>query len=317
MSSQAATLTGGSARPGFVALWLQAIRVRTLVVMPPAAALGSIIALHDGFWSWPRFLMAVVGTAAMQSGTNLINDYYDYEIGTDPHEAAAPDPFGPSLCIQNGLLTADQVWWGGITAFGIASILGLILTWLCGWPVLAIGVASVAGAYFYTARPLSLAYYALGDLTGFIFMGPAIVNGAYYVQARHFSADAIVASIATGFLGAGILLANNVRDIESDPSHGKHTLASLLGRRGAIIEIALFDAGAFVAVTIGVIVHVLPVFALLVWFTVPRAISEIRILVRERDWGVLNLALKRSAQLHFEFLMLLMAAYLITMAMGH
>jgi 1,4-dihydroxy-2-naphthoate octaprenyltransferase len=296
---------------------MQAIRVRTLVVMPPAAVMGSIIALHDGFWSWPRFLMAVIGTAAIQSGTNIINDYYDYEIGTDPREAAAPDPFGPSMCIQRGLLTPDQLWWGGITAFGIASILGLILTWLCGWPVLVIGVASVAAAYFYTARPFSLAYYALGDLTGFIFMGPAIVLGAYFVQARSVSMGAVAASIATGFLGAGILLANNVRDIESDPMHGKHTLASLLGRRGAIIETALFDAGAFIALAIGVIARVVPPTGLIVFLTIPRAVSEIRILVRERDWSVLNLALKRSAQLHLEFLLLLMAAYGAAMVLGY
>jgi 1,4-dihydroxy-2-naphthoate octaprenyltransferase len=317
MSSEAAAVSGGSDRPGLISLWLQAIRVRTLVVMPPAAVLGSIIAWHDGFWSWPRFLMAVIGTAAIQSGTNIINDYYDYEIGTDPREAMAPDPFGPSMCVQRGLLTSNELWWGGIVAFGLASVLGLILTWLCGWPILLIGVASIAAAYFYTAKPLSLAYHALGDLTGFIFMGPAIVIGAYFVQATRVSPGAVTASIATGFLGAGILLANNVRDIESDPLHGKRTLASMIGRRNAIIETALFDAGAFVAVLAGVLMGVMPITSLVVFLTIPRAISEIRILARERDWNVLNLALKRSAQLHLEFLLLLIAAYIFSAALGH
>ena len=35
--------------------------------------------------------------------------------------------------------------------------LGLVLVWLCGWPILVIGIASVAAGYFYTAAPVSLA----------------------------------------------------------------------------------------------------------------------------------------------------------------
>ncbi|MGH7906493.1 MAG: 1,4-dihydroxy-2-naphthoate octaprenyltransferase [Candidatus Binataceae bacterium] len=311
MASDAAALSGPHGRPGLIALWLQAIRVRTLVVMPPAAIVGSVFALAQGYWSWPRFIMAVIGTAAIQSGTNLINDYYDYESCADPHEAAMPDPFGPSLCIQRGLLTPAQIWWGGIGALGLGSILGLVLTALCGWPILLIGVASVAAAYFYTARPVSFAYIALGDLVGFIFMGPAIVLGAYYVQALSVSWGAVAASISIGFLGAGILLANNVRDIDSDPVHGKRTIASLLGRRGAILEVVAFDAAAYAATLAGVIAGVIPPICLIVFLTLPRAIDEIRILTGERDWNRLNLALKRSAQLHLEFCLLLIASLLV------
>lgn len=311
MVSDVATLASGNGgRPGLIALWLRAIRVRTLVVMPPAAVVGSVIALAGGHFSWLRFILAVLGTAAIQSGTNLINDYYDYESGVDPREAAAPDPFGPSLSIQRGLLTRGQVWWGGIGAFTFAAILGLILVYLCGWPVLLIGVASIAAAYFYTAAPLSLAYHALGDLTGFIFMGPAIVLGAYYVQALGVTWGAVLASFSVGFLGAGILLANNVRDIESDPAHGKRTVATLLGRDAAIWEVIAFDAGAFLAALIGVVTGAMPVLALSVFITLPRAIDEIRILNRERDWNRLNFALQRSAQLHLEFCVLLIMSYL-------
>ena len=66
---------------------------------------------------------------------------------------------------------------GGVVAFALGALIGLLLVYLCGWPIFAIGIPSVAAGYFYTASPVSLAYVALGELTVFIFMGPAIVVG--------------------------------------------------------------------------------------------------------------------------------------------
>ncbi len=313
MTSDAITATAGSAGPNpfSFSAWLQALRIRTLVVMPPACVVGAACAAADGYFSLFRLVLAFLGTAAIQSGTNLINDYYDWQSGVDPREAANPDPFGPSLVIQRGLLTPEQLWWGGIAAFGIGAVPGLILVYLCGWPVLVIGVASIAAAYFYTARPLSLGYHALGDITGFIFMGPGIVMGSYYVMAMRMTWGAALTSFAVGFLGAGILLANNVRDIDIDPLHGKHTLATFLGREKAIGEVGAFDVGAYMAIGFGVIAGLITPLALAVLITLPRAFDEIAVLNREREWERLNLALKRSAQLHLEFCLLLIAAFAI------
>src|SRR5205807_5455037 len=129
------------------------------------------------------------------------------------------ESLGPSMVIQRGLLAPDTVWWGGITAFAIGAAFGLVLVVLCGWPLLVIGIFSIAAGYYYTATPVALAYAGLGEITVFIFMGPVIVLGAYYVMALHFSWTAFVASIPIGFLVAGILHANNIRDIESDRLH--------------------------------------------------------------------------------------------------
>ena len=131
-------------------------------------------------------ILALVGAMAIQAGTNLINDYYDFRSGADSEQS-----LGPSMVIQRGLLSADQVWRGGIAAFAIGALIGLVLVYQCGWPILAIGVPSIAAGYFYTASPVSLAYVALGELTVFIFMGPAIVVGSYFVMAMHISSSAI------------------------------------------------------------------------------------------------------------------------------
>src|SRR3984957_5603642 len=191
---------GGSARPGAVAIWIQAIRAPSLSAAAIPVLLGVAVAARAGFFSLGRMLLALVGAMAIQAGTNLINDYYDFRSGADSEQS-----LGPSMVIQRGLLSADQVWRGGIAAFVIGAAIGLVLVYLCGWPILAIGIPSVAAGYFYTASPVSLAYVALGELTVFIFMGPAIVMGAYFVMAMNFSAAALWGAITLGFLDAGVV----------------------------------------------------------------------------------------------------------------
>ncbi len=311
MAEAGAIAGGGGARPGAVAVWIQAIRAPSLSAAAIPVLLGVAVAARAGFFSAGRMALALVGAMAIQAGTNLVNDYYDFRSGADSEQS-----LGPSMVIQRGLLSADQVWRGGIAAFALGALMGLVFVYQCGWPILAIGIPSVAAGYFYTASPVSLAYVALGELTVFIFMGPAIVMGAYFVMAMHFSSSALWASIPLGFLVAGILHANNIRDIESDTRHGKRTLATMLGRTGANYELIALDVAAYVATIVAIISHAIPWIALVVLVTIPRALDQIRIMTRENEPKKLNLGLFRSIQLHMEFGLLMIAAFLVAAFAG-
>lgn len=297
---------GDGARPGTIAIWIQAIRAPSLSAAAIPVLLGVAVAARDGYFAGGRLLLALIGAMSIQAGTNLINDYYDHESGAD-----SEDSLGPSMVIQRALLTPAQVWRGGVVAFSIGAVLGLILVYFCGWPILALGIPSVATGYFYTARPISLAYVALGELTVFIFMGPVIVMGAYFVIALQFSSASLWASIPLGFLVAGILHTNNIRDIDSDSLHGKRTLATILGRTGANYELLALDLAAFVTTIVAIVARSLPWTALVVFLTVPRALDQVRIVMRETVPKKLNLALMRSVQLHMEFGLLMIVAFLV------
>ena len=294
----------GGARPSAFSIWRQAVRAPSLSAAAVPVLLGTAVAARDGYFHGWRLLIALIGAIAIQAGTNLINDYYDFRSGADSNAA-----LGPSMVIQRGLLTPEQVWRGGIIAFAIGALLGLALVYICGWPILAIGIPSVAAGYFYTATPVSLAYIGLGELTVFLFMGPAIVLGAYYVMALTFSWSALWASVALGFLVAGILHVNNIRDIDTDALHGKHTLATILGRAGAIRELISLDVLAYATAFIAIAARSLPWTAVLVAITIPRALDQIRIVRRETEARKLNLALLRSVQLHMEFGILMIIAF--------
>jgi 1,4-dihydroxy-2-naphthoate octaprenyltransferase len=294
-----------------VAVWLQAVRAPSLTAAVMPVLLGTCVAARDGYFSAVRLILALLGAMAIQAGTNLINDYYDYQKSAD-----SADSLGPSLAIQQGKLSPSEVWWGGVAFLGFGSILGLILVLLCGWPILLLGLPSIAAAYFYTADPVALAYIALGEITVFVFMGPVIVLGAYYVMALHFSLTALATSIPIGFLVAGILHANNIRDIESDRLHHKRTVATLLGRRRANFELALLDGAAYATVLICVVARLLPWTALATLITVPRARDELRIVFNENEPRKLNLALFRAVQLHLEFGLVMILSILLAWAIG-
>jgi 1,4-dihydroxy-2-naphthoate octaprenyltransferase len=300
------------ARPGTLAVWLQASRAWTLGMPFVSVSVGTFAALRAfGVFSPLKYLMAAAAAMALQAGANMVNDYYDFTSGTDSPDWNSPENFGPGLVIQRGFLQPDQVWMGGIVALIAGSALGLVLAYVCGWPVLALGLLGVAGAYFYTGAPLSLAYRGLGDLMVFTLMGPGYVLGAHYVQALHFSWTAALASIPMGCLCSGVLQANNLRDIDNDSEHGKWTMAALIGRNAAVTELIITDTVAYLAVIVGAITGLLPWPALAALVTAPRALEEIRLVSQGPDPERHNRAMALSGQLQFEFGLLLVAGLIV------
>ncbi|HUN59516.1 MAG TPA: 1,4-dihydroxy-2-naphthoate octaprenyltransferase [Candidatus Binataceae bacterium] len=304
-------------RPGTLSVWLQASRAWTLGMPFVSVSVGTFAGLraYDVF-SPIKYLVAAAAAMALQAGANMVNDYYDFANGTDSPDWNSPENFGPGLVIQRGFLRPEQVWIGGIVALVFGSILGLSLAYVCGWPVLILGLLGVAGAYFYTGAPLSLAYHGLGDLMVFTLMGPGYVLGAHYVQALHFSWTAAIASIPMGCLCSGVLQANNLRDIDNDSAHGKWTMAALLGRNRAVTELMVTNTVAYLAVIVGAITGFLPWPALAALVTAPRALEEVRLVGQGPDAERHNRAMALSGQLQFEFGLLLTAGLIVGWFLG-
>ncbi|MGH7918282.1 MAG: 1,4-dihydroxy-2-naphthoate octaprenyltransferase [Candidatus Binataceae bacterium] len=302
--------------PGLLAVWMQASRAWTLAMPFMSVTVGTFAAVYSGHFYLLRYIAAAVAAMALQAGANMVNDYYDFVNGTDSADWQAPENFGPGLVIQRGYLQPIQVWWGGLIALAIGSILGLGLAYVCGWPILILGLIGVLGAYFYTGSPLRLAYRGLGDLMVFALMGPGYVLGAYYVQALNFGAIAVVASLPMGLLCSGVLQANNLRDIANDGNHGKRTMAVLIGRRAAIAELFLSDLCAYLTVIAAVVVGLFPWLALAVLITVPHAMRELRLVSGDADAESHNRAMNLSGQLQFELGLVLTLAFLISRLLG-
>jgi 1,4-dihydroxy-2-naphthoate polyprenyltransferase len=105
---------------------------------------------------WLAVLAALIGSVFIQLGTNIHNDAADFERGGD-----GPDRIGPPRVTASGLLSATAVNRGAIVCFAIAALMGVYLVYVAGWPILLLGVLSIAAGWGYTGRPFPIAYTPL------------------------------------------------------------------------------------------------------------------------------------------------------------
>jgi len=218
-------------------VWIQAARPKTLPAAISPVLLGTAFAVVDDAFHGLAFICAMLGAVLIQIGTNFANDYQDSARGADTEARK-----GPLRVTQAGLASAKAVRRATVIAFGLAFIAGIYLIARGGWPILVVGLLSIAAGVAYTAGRYALAYTGLADLFVLVFFGPVAVGGTYYVQALVLPPEVIVAGLGPGLLATAILLANNVRDINEDRNANKRTLVVRFGRG--------FGAG-FYAVCIG------------------------------------------------------------------
>ncbi len=247
-----------------------ACRPRTLPAAVAPVLVGAALAGHDGVFRPLAALAALLAALLIQIGANFANDLGDYRRGADTTARV-----GPTRVTSAGLLSPREVTVGMWGVFGLAAACGLYLIAVAGWPIAVIGVFSIAAGIAYTAGPLPLGYYGLGDLAVFIFFGLVAVVGTYYAQAQAVTPIAFVAAVPMGALITAILVVNNVRDADTDRQAGKRTLTVLLGRRGARIEYILLFLAAYLTPVILWLAFAMRPTVLLPLLTLPLAVPLI------------------------------------------
>ena len=220
--------------------WILASRPATLTAAAVPVAVGAACAQAAGGFRLGPTLGALLGALWIQIGTNFANDVFDYEKGADTEERV-----GPTRAVASGLLTPEQMRGGMWIAFGIALVCGLYMAWVGGWPMIVIGVVSIACGIAYTGGPYPLGYHGLGDVFVMIFFGFVAVCGTVWINLLALTELAWWASGPPGALATAILVVNNVRDVETDVRAGKRTLAVRLGRRAGVVEYVLLLAAAY------------------------------------------------------------------------
>lgn len=232
-------------------IWIRGARLKTLPLAIAPVLIGASLAWRDA--GERRVAVAVLcGFVALllQIAANFANDYSDGIRGTDAGRAIADEQLsrGPARLVASGVNPKKVLVAAGICAL-VACLCGLAVIALTGyWWFILVGIACLAACWCYVGGKHPYGYHYLGEIFVFIFFGLVATCGTMFALSGTITPDGLLGGSAAGLVAVAVLCVNNLRDIESDGNHGKHTWMTAMGlRNGTIFTIAILIISALIA----------------------------------------------------------------------
>jgi 1,4-dihydroxy-2-naphthoate octaprenyltransferase len=243
--------------------FIRECRPATLVVTIMSTTLGVVAAYREGYifqdilWDiWRIFLVTAAGIL-LQSGMNLINNFFEEEDEADTMQRK-----WKLLLFKTGMMF-----------FIATAIIGLYLSFHSGIQLLIIEFVGIFSAYAYAGYPINYKKYGLGVVMSFVMMGPLMVYAAFFVFSKTFSMYPILYSFTMSLFIPAVLLGNELRDYEEDKRKGIGTLTVRIGfYRGKVLYYCLI-ALAYINILLLIICKLLSPLALVVFSTIPLIIG--------------------------------------------
>jgi len=262
--------------PSPVKTWIRLLRIPFLTATIIPFVLGAVTAWASfGVFTLAYFALAFVGACFLHMGTNVINDYFDFLNGGDAINTEAISPLsGGSRVLLEGLVKPRSAYFAALLFYGISLVIGVGLSLAVGWWVLILGVIGAIFGYIYVTR---LAPYGVGEFVVGLSFGPLLVLGSYYVQTQQLVFEPIIVSVPIGLLVMAILWINEFPDYNADRSIGKKTLVVRVGRKLAADMYLAIILAAYAWSLVMVALGLMPLFSLMVLFTLPLAVRAIKV----------------------------------------
>jgi hypothetical protein len=203
--------------------WLEGARPHTWANAFAPVIAGTGAAVHAGSFNIVAAAYAAVVSWLLIVGVNYANDYSDGIRGTDNNRQ------GPLRLVGAGLARPEQVKYAAFAAFALAAVVGFRLAWSTSLWLVGVGLLCILGAWYYTGGKHPYGYRGLGEIAIFIFFGLVAVLGTEFTQLGRITWVGIICAVTIGALSASVNLVNNLRDIPTDTTAKKITLAVRLG----------------------------------------------------------------------------------------
>ena len=227
--------------------------------------LGQAIAINvQGGLNWAHFWLGFAGVFLVLAAVELFNEYFDAKQGGDRIFSLKP-PEIPAWFFKLG-----------ISALGLAFIIGVYLTLQTGWPVLLFSFLGFLGAYFYVGPPIRWAYRGFGELVIGLCYGPFMLLGSYYIQTQKLGFGPFFVSVISGLSVFCLAILNEIPDYYQDMLVGKRNLVVRLGKQRAILLLKLGLAGVFALLVLGVVIKTIPVLAIVAVVTLPWILKNLK-----------------------------------------
>ncbi|GAP21587.1 prenyltransferase [Leptolinea tardivitalis] len=285
--------------------WMKAARAPFLVVSLLPALLGGVMAASRGPINIGVFIAAVVGIVMAHSAADFIDDYFDYKKGNLGNKV---QQFHDSPLIDQRV-TLTQVLIATAVCLFVALAAGIYVLMQAGVVVLILVAIGAFIVFFYTSPPIMLNYRGLGETMLFLAFGPMILVGVDVVLTGRFNGETLLVSLLPGFFTMNVGVVSNTFDYLDDIKSGKKTISVRFGQPVTVRLIAIDSVIAYLAVILGVILQLIPVWTLLVLVTIPLAIKTVRNVSQFNDEGRYTPAMTSAIALSSIATILLIAAY--------
>jgi 1,4-dihydroxy-2-naphthoate octaprenyltransferase len=247
----------------------KALRLPSLVIAGFSCALGVALAYRDHRGDLLNSIVVIVAGLALQAGVNLVNDFFEFRQKRVEDKIA-----GYGFPAKDREFLEVLIFLVGLACFAFTGLLGLFLAWRSGWPVLLFGLVGWLSGFFYTGEPFNYKRRGLAVTLVFFSMGLIMIPGAYFAVSGAFTWGSVIAAIPVSFLISLILLANELRDFETDLRYGIRTLSVRVGYRRAVVIFCALLAGAYASPAVLHLAGGFPKFPL-IYLAAPAAVPPL------------------------------------------
>lgn len=270
-----------------LAVFLEVVEIRTKVASIFPFIMGILFSLVYFHEFHPlNTIIFFVGMILFDLTTTSINNYMDFKKAKSKVYKYEQNVIGrekiPETLVRNMIF--------GMLALTL--LIGLYLTWMTGWLLLLMGLVVSFIGVFYTFGPVPLSRMPLGEVFSGMTMGLGIfaitiylntvtqkvfyldidfATGTFGLVGHLWAVCAIVlASLPLVFTIANIMLANNLRDLETDIENHRYTLVYYIGRTNGIHLFQGLMLASYGAILIGFLFGLYQWPILLVFLTLPK-----------------------------------------------
>ena len=261
--------------------YLMLTRPHTLTASFVPVFVGTASVLLFADIRWGMFFLMLIATVLIQSATNMFNEYYDFKRGLDSHESVGI----AGAIVRNGM-SPRLVLTIALIFYGIAAVIGIIITVNSSWWILIAGAVSMAVGYLYTGGPVPISWTPFGEIFAGFFMGTVIIMITFFIHTGTLHVFPLLMSIPPAITIGLLNMANNIRDRKKDKASGRKTYVILVGKPFAVMTAAALLLFSYVfLIYIAFFTPMGSVFLLIPLLSIPLALKTI-ILMRKGNTPV-------------------------------
>lgn len=280
-------------QPMTMRTFLEVVEIRTKIASLFPFIIGTLFSMsYFHQFQFGYTLLFFLAMLVFDMTTTAINNYMDFEKAKSDTYKYQENVIGREQLSPKTIRTMI------LSMLAFTAVIGLLLSWFTGWLLLVLGGIVCFIGVFYTFGPIPLSRMPLGELFSGVTMGLGIFvitvyintvsapvfflqfdlkSGAFALTGHLWQIAAIVlAASPLMFTIAAIMLANNLRDIETDIKNHRYTLVYYIGRDQGIFLFRFLMFACYLMILIGLPFGVFGWPQLLVLLTFPKIRQNLR-----------------------------------------